>query len=64
MQTFDEMFRECVVYTPPHREAICIEPYPCVPTAAELGIKGISAGWQLLDSGEKWQSTIDISYKA
>lgn len=24
-------FRECVVYNPPHREAVCIEPYTCVP---------------------------------
>lgn len=63
VQNFDEKFRECVVYTPPHREAICIEPYTCVPTAAELGTKGISAGWQSLASGEKWQSTIDIAYE-
>ena len=30
-QTFDTSFTQCVVYTPPHREAICIEPYTCVP---------------------------------
>ncbi len=30
---FPQSFRECVVYNPPHREAICIEPYSCVPGA-------------------------------
>jgi aldose 1-epimerase len=29
--TFDAAFGACVVYTPGHREAICIEPYTCVP---------------------------------
>ena len=24
---FDDAFRECVVFNPPHREAFCIEPY-------------------------------------
>lgn len=30
---YDRDFRFCVLYTPPHREAICIEPYSCVPNA-------------------------------
>ncbi len=29
--SFDAGFEVCVVYTPGHREAICIEPYTCVP---------------------------------
>lgn len=28
---FDPAFPVCVVYNPPHREAVCIEPYTCVP---------------------------------
>ena len=28
---FDAAFEACVVYNPGHREAICIEPYTCVP---------------------------------
>jgi aldose 1-epimerase len=28
---FDAAFEACVVFTPPHRQAICIEPYTCVP---------------------------------
>lgn len=63
VQSFDDQFRECVVYTPPHREAICIEPYTCVPSAAELGTRGVNAGWQTLAPGQQWQSTIDIAYQ-
>lgn len=48
---FDDAFRECVVYTPPHREAICIEPYTCVPNAAELTERGINAGLRILPPG-------------
>ena len=44
VMTFDRAFRECVVYTPPHREAICIEPYTCVPDPFRLERQGISAG--------------------
>src|SRR4051812_8988763 len=43
-QQFDRTFRECVVYTPPHREAICIEPLTCVPNCFELDRRGIDSG--------------------
>ncbi len=33
---FDSQFRECVVYTPGHRGAVCVEPYTCVPNAINL----------------------------
>ncbi len=49
---WDETFRELVVYTPPHREAICIEPYTCVPGAVALEEKKIDAGWRVLQPGE------------
>lgn len=62
IQDFGNEFRECVVYTPPHREAICIEPYTSVPNAEELLRKGIDSGWQSLMPGQRWESKIDISY--
>ncbi|MDX1946954.1 MAG: aldose 1-epimerase [Pirellulaceae bacterium] len=49
---WDDHFRECVVYTPPHRQAICIEPLTCAPTAAALAERGIEAGWKLLAPGK------------
>jgi aldose 1-epimerase len=59
--TFTEPFRECVVYNPPHREAICIEPYTCVPDMIRLQAKEIDAGMQLLPAGEAFSCEIRIS---
>jgi aldose 1-epimerase len=50
--SYDRAFRECVVYTPPHREAICIEPLTCVPGAITLQAKGLDAGLRVLEPGE------------
>lgn len=58
--TFDEQFRECVVYNPPHRQAICIEPYTCVPDAYALGDAGIDTGLRVLAPGQTFSSRIDI----
>lgn len=56
----DRAFRECVVYNPPHREAICIEPYTCVPGAIELARRGIDAGLRLLGPGEAMVARVRI----
>jgi len=58
--TFDRTFRECVVYTPPHREAICIEPYTCVPDAFRLEQAGHPAGLRVLAPGESVETRIEI----
>ena len=58
--SFDRAFRECVVYTPPHREAICIEPYTCVPDSLQLERQGVNAGLRVLAPGESFQTRIDI----
>ncbi len=57
---FDRGFRECVVYNPPHREAICIEPYTCVPGAIEMSRRGIDAGLRILASGESLAARVKI----
>lgn len=57
---FDRPFRECVVYTPPHREAICIEPLTCAPAAAWLGERGIDAGWRVLEPGASFTAAVEI----
>ena len=62
-QSFDTTFRECVVYTPPHREAICIEPYTCVPGSIELAARGIDAGLRVLAPGEVLRCQIEIQIK-
>jgi aldose 1-epimerase len=59
--TFGPEFSACVVYNPPHREAICIEPYTAVPDAFVLESRGIAAGLRVLQPGESFDSQIDIA---
>lgn len=60
VMAFGDEFRACVVYNPPHREAICIEPYSNVPDAFRLQKAGFDAGAVVLEPGEKWQTKIEI----
>jgi aldose 1-epimerase len=60
MQSFDSAFTQCVVYTPGHRHAICMEPYTCVPDAIRLQSTGIETGLQVLKPGEEFRTTITI----
>ena len=60
-QRFDRAFRECVVYTPPHRQAICIEPYSCVPGAFALAERGIDAGLQIIPPGGSLAARVEIA---
>jgi aldose 1-epimerase len=56
----DESFAECVVFNPPHREAICIEPYTAAPDAFVLAERGIDAGLRTLQPGEAFQARIEM----
>ncbi|REK27683.1 MAG: aldose 1-epimerase [Planctomycetota bacterium] len=62
---FDDTFRECVLYTPDTREAVCIEPYTCVPDAyalAERGIEteSIGTGLRLLEPGQSVEAWMRV----
>jgi aldose 1-epimerase len=57
---FDDSFRDCVVYNPPHREAICIEPYTCVPDAFALAERGIETGLRVLQPGGSFTARFTI----
>lgn len=59
--SFNAAFRECVVYTPPHREAICIEPYTCAAGAIELAGRSIDAGLRVLPPGSSFEARVEIS---
>lgn len=63
-QRFNRAFRECVVFTPPHREAICIEPYTCVPGAFDLADRSIDAGLRTLAPGESFRARVEIEVTA
>ncbi|WP_197525440.1 aldose 1-epimerase [Pseudobythopirellula maris] len=59
-QTFDESMTCCVVYTPDHREAICLEPYTCVPDPFALESRGVAAGLRVLAPGEVYETEITL----
>lgn len=48
---FDASFPHCVVFNPPHRDTVCVEPYSAIPNAFELEERGISTGLLVLPSG-------------
>lgn len=60
-QRFPSAFRELVIYTPPNRDAICLEPYTCVTDAANLESRGIDAGWHVLDPGAEFRTWFEIA---
>lgn len=60
-QLFDTSFTQCIVYTPPHREAICLEPYTCVPDAFRLSAAGHDTGLRILAPGEAFETTIPLA---
>jgi aldose 1-epimerase len=53
-------FREMVVFTPPHRQAVCLEPYTCVTDALNLQPNGVDAGWKVLAPGHRWQGVLEL----
>jgi aldose 1-epimerase len=62
--SWDRAWRECVVYTPGNREAICIEPYTCCPGAAVLNPRGIDAGLRVLPPGSAFEAEVSIALSA
>lgn len=59
-QVTDSIFRECVVFTPPGRPCVCIEPYTCVTNAINLEQQGFDAGWRVLPVGGEIRTWIEI----
>jgi aldose 1-epimerase len=53
-------FRELVVFTPPHRQAVCLEPYTCPTDAVNLEQRGIDAGRRVLQPGESWAGVVKL----
>lgn len=60
---FGQPFGKCVVFIPPHREAICLEPYTGLPNAFELLEHGIEAGLHELEPGESREMTFSIGVR-
>lgn len=61
VQTCDPAFRELVVFTPPTRKAVCMEPYTCNTDAVNLEARDIDAGWRTLGPHQSYKTWIEIS---
>jgi aldose 1-epimerase len=59
-QSFDPVFRELVVYTPPHGRSVCLEPYTCTTDAIHLSQQGIDGGWRVLAPGAEFRTWFTI----
>jgi aldose 1-epimerase len=59
-QTFDSSMTCCVIYTPGHREAVCIEPYTCTPNPFGMEALGVDSGLRVLAPGEVYRTTITL----
>jgi aldose 1-epimerase len=56
-------FRELVLFTPPHRKAVCLEPYTCPTDAVNLTNAGMNVGWQVLRPGESWEGMVEYCWE-
>jgi aldose 1-epimerase len=57
---FDDQFAAVVVYNPPHREAVCIEPYTTIPDAFTLAERSIETHLRVLEPGKSFATRIEI----
>lgn len=53
-------FREMVLFTPVHRQAICLEPYTCTTDALNLEQRGLDAGLKVLQPGQSWSAVVEM----
>jgi aldose 1-epimerase len=54
-------FREAVIFTPPHGQAFCIEPYTCTTDAINLQARGVDAGLRVLQPGARWSGVVEFA---
>jgi aldose 1-epimerase len=60
-QVFDDQFSACVVFNPPHRQAVCMEPYTTLPDPFALLEKGVDPHLRVLAPGESLRLRIEIT---
>jgi aldose 1-epimerase len=58
----DLEFRFLVCFTPPHRKAICMEPYTCVTDAVNLQNKSCGTGWRHLEPGQSFTARVAFDF--
>lgn len=60
---FDDQFTACVVFNPPHREAVCIEPYTTIPDPFNLAQRGINPHLRILQPGQSFRTRIEMRFE-
>jgi aldose 1-epimerase len=53
-------FRELVLFTPPHRQAVALEPYTCATDAINMQQRNIDAGLLVLQAGQSWSGVVEF----
>jgi aldose 1-epimerase len=56
------VFRELLLFIPPQRRAVAIEPYTCASDAPNLLARGIDSGWQVLPPGGRWAAAVEYRW--
>ena len=59
----DPAFRELVLFTPAHRQAVAVEPYSCSADASNLQARGIDSGWRTIGPGAKWEAVVEYRWE-
>ena len=59
----DPAFRELVLFTPPHRQAVAVEPYSCSADASNLAARGTDTGWAVLAPGGVWAGPVEYHWE-
>jgi len=57
-------FGEFVVYAPPDREVVALEPYTCAPDAFNLTARGVECGLRVIKPGESFETGFEIRLSA
>lgn len=56
-------FGELLLFTPPHRKAVAIEPYTCASDAPNLQAAGVDAGWRVLPPGGQFVAAVGYRWR-
>ena len=59
-QDYDAIFTELVVFTPPDRDCVCLEPYTCVTNAINLLNADVETGLRVLPPESEIKTWIEI----
>lgn len=60
----DDAFRKVLLFTPPHRKAMAIEPYTCATDAPNLTASGAECGWRELAPSQLFRQSVRYRWDA